>query len=280
MRGTRASAPELATELRKLAAFFRRDLLVTFSYRLALVRDWVNLLVQVAVLGFVGRLIPSSALPTFGGGAVTYLEFVTVGIAVGSFVQLGMQRVSSGVRSEQLMGTLEAILATPTNLLTIQVGWVVYDVVYVPLRTLVFLGAMGLFAGVHLAPQGVLPALVVLAAFIPFVWGLGVLSAAGTMTFRRGAGVGLVATLLTISSGAYFPLTVLPGWLRAVAAWNPIALAVDAMRHALLGSGGWDEAARAVTALVPAAIATLLLGILAFRVALRRERRRGTVGLY
>lgn len=280
MRTVRSSASDLAGELRKLAAFFRRDLLVTFSYRLALVRDWVNLLVQVAVLGFVGRLIPPSALPRFGGGPVSYLAFVTVGIAVGSFVQLGMQRVSSGVRSEQLMGTLEAILATPTNLLTIQVGWVIYDVVYVPLRTLVFLGAMWLFTDVRLAASGLLPALVVLVAFIPFVWGLGVLSAAGTMTFRRGAGIGLVATLLTISSGAYFPLTVLPPWLRTVAAWNPIALAVDAMRHALLGSGGWGEVGRAVAALIPSAIVTLLLGILAFRVALRRERRRGTVGLY
>lgn len=280
MRPAGATGAELVAELRKLAAFFRRDLLVSLSYRLAFARDWVNLLVQVAVLAFVGRLVPSSALPRFGGQPVSYLEFVTVGIAVGSFVQLGLQRASSGVRSEQLMGTLEAILATPTNLVTIQVGWVIYDALYVPLRTLLFLLAMSGLAGVRLSASGLLPSLAVLAAFIPFVWGLGVLNAASTMTFRRGGGIGLVATLLTVGSGAYFPLTVLPRWLQGVAAWNPIALAVDAMRHALLGSGSWDEVVRALAALVPAAVAMLLLGVLAFRVALRRERRRGTVGLY
>lgn len=271
---------DVVAELRKLAAFFRRDMLVAYSYRLAFVRDWVNLAVQVLVLGFVSRLVPPASLPRFGGGTVSYLEFVTVGIAVGSFVQLGMQRVGSGVRSEQLMGTLEAILATPTNLLTIQIGWVVYDVLYVPARTLVFLGAMSAFAGVHLSGSGFLPAVAVLAVFIPFVWGLGVLSAASTMTFRRGAGVGFIATLLTLSSGAYFPLTVTPSWVQAAARWNPMALAVDAMRHALLGSGGWDEVGRAVAVLAPAALLTLLVGVWAFRVALRRERRRGTVGLY
>ncbi len=268
------------SELRKLAAFFRRDLLVSFSYRLALVTDWVNLLLQVVVLGFVGELVPSEALPRFGGRPVSFLEFVTIGIAVGSFVQLGMRRVTSGVRSEQLMGTLEAILATPTNLLTIQVGWVVYDVLYVPLRTAIFLAAMWLVGGVHLSASGVLPAAAVLVAFVPFVWGLGVLGAAGSMTFRRGAGVGFVVTLLTIGSGAYFPLSVLPDWAEGLAAWNPIALAVTAMRGALLGAAGWAEAGRAILVLVPSAVATLLLGILSFRIALRRERRRGTVGLY
>lgn len=271
---------DLAGELRKLAAFFRRDLLVSFSYRLAFVTDWVNLLVQVVVLGLVGRLIPSSALPRFGGQSVSYLEFVTVGIAIGSFVQLGMQRVTSGVRSEQLMGTLEAILSTPTNLLTVQVGWVIYDVVYVPLRTIVFLLAMRIVGGVELSAAGVLPALVVLACFIPFVWGLGVLNAAGSMTFRRGTGLGLLGTLLTVSSGAYFPLTVLPSWLQVVAAWNPVAIAVSAMRAALLGSGDRAEVVRAVAVLLPAALVTLVGGVAAFRVALRRERKRGTVGLY
>jgi ABC-2 type transport system permease protein len=275
-----AARADLIGELRKLAAFFRRDLLLAFSYRLAFVSDWVNLLVQVAVLGFVGRLVPSSALPTFGGRPVSYLQFVAVGIAIGSFVQLGMQRVTSGVRSEQLMGTLEAILATPTNLLTIQVGWVIYDIVYVPLRTLLFLLAMDLIGGIDLSLSGLLPAVAVLLAFIPFVWGLGVLSAAGTMTFRRGTGLGLLTTLLTVSSGAYFPLTVLPGWLRSIAAANPIALAVGAMREALLGAGGWEPVLRAVVVLVPAAALTLVAGVVAFRLALRRERRRGTVGLY
>jgi ABC-2 type transport system permease protein len=269
-----------AGELRKLLAFFRRDLLVAFSYRLALITDWVNLLIQVAVLGFVGLLIEPSALPTFGGQEVSYLEFVVVGIAISSFVQMGMRRVTSGVRSEQLMGTLESILVTPTDLITIQVGWVIYDVVYVPLRTVVFLLTVWLVTDVEFSAAGIVPAIFVLVCFIPFVWGLGVLSAAGTMTFRRGAGIGIVATVLTLSSGAYFPLTVLPQWLQTVASWNPIALAVGSMRNMLLGTAGWAEAWRVAIVLVPAAILTLVVGVYAFRVALRRERRKGTVGLY
>ena len=41
-------------------------------------------------------------------------------------------------RNEQLMGTLEVLLMTPTTPATIQIGSVVYDLVYVPLRTGLF----------------------------------------------------------------------------------------------------------------------------------------------
>jgi len=267
-------------ELRKIVAFFRRDLLVSFGYRLAFFSDWFNLAVQIIVFGLVGKLVPPSALPTFDGQEVSYVEFVAVGIAISSFVQLGMTRVTTAVRSEQVIGTLESILATPTALATVQVGWVVYDIVYVPLRTVLFLTAVWLFAGVDFDGSGILPSIAVLLAFIPFVWGFGVLSAAGTLTFRRGSGSGLIMTALTITSGAYFPLSVLPEWAQTLAEWNPIAVAVNALRECLLGSAGWPEARDAITVLVPAAAITLSLGIWAFRVALRRERRKGTVGLY
>src|SRR2546421_590117 len=83
-------------------------------------------------------------------------------------------------------------------------------------------------------------AAVVLLAFAPVVWGLGLISAAGILTFRRGAGiVGIGATVLTLSAGAYFPLSLLPGWLVTVANLNPLAIALSSMRRAVLGNAGW-----------------------------------------
>ena len=72
----------------------------------------------------------------------------------------------------------------------------------------------------------------------------------------------------------------LPDWLAALAELNPMTLAVDAMRETLLGDGGWSEVGTALLVLVPASLVTLALGIVAFRAALLRERRRGTLGLY
>jgi ABC-2 type transport system permease protein len=126
-----------------------------------------------------------------------------------------------------------------------------------------------------------MPALVVLVAFIPFVWGLGVLNAGFLLTVRRGGGIAaFVVTLLTLFSGAFFPLDLLPAWGEAIAEANPIALAIEGMREPLLGGSGWDGVGSTVAVLVPLSCLSLAAGMAAFKAALRRERARGTLGLY
>ncbi len=276
---TRAGA--LREEARKLSAFLRRDVLVAWSYRLPFVTDWVAMVLQAVVFGLVGKLIPPSSLPTYGGEPVNYLEFVAVGIAISSFLAVGLSRLMTVIRQEQVQGTLEALLLTPTAWSTIEIGSAFYDILYVPLRTAVFLGLTALFFDASYHLSGVLPASVVLLAFIPFVWGLGVISAAATLTFRRGAGgVGFIVSIATIGSGAYFPLTVLPAWLQELAAYNPVAIAVTAMRDALLGGATLADVWPSVVRLIPMSILTMIMGAVAFRAAIARERRRGTLGLY
>lgn len=278
---TPSRARFLAGEARKLPAFVRRDFLVAWSYRMSFVTDLVNLVGQALLFYFVGLMVDESVLPTYGGTEVTYLEFASIGMVLGLFVQFGLGRVANAVRSEQLMGTLESLLTSPTASPTIQVGSIAFDLLYLPIRLAVFLTALALAFGLHIRLDGVLPALAVLAAFLPFIWGLGVASAGLILTFRRGGGViGMGVVALGLISGAYFPLELLPSWLETAAAVNPIALAIDGMRETLLGGGGWGAVTPAVAVLLPLSVLSLLLGVAVFRLALRRERRTGTVGLY
>ena len=271
----------LLGELGKLSAFLRRDFLVVWSYRLAFFTGWAALIVQVVLFYFVGRLVDPSKLPSFGGSRASYMEFVAIGIALSSFLALGLGRVMLAIRNEQLIGTLESLLMTPTAPATLQLGLVFYDLLYVPLRTFIFLGLVALLFGVDLNVDGMGPAIAVLIVFIPFVWGLGVMSASAVLTFRQGSGlVGIAGTLLTLSSGAYFPVHLLPAWSQDVIRLNPIKVALDATRHALLGTAGWAETWPTVLTLLPVGLVSLTAGVLAFRLALDRERRRGTLGLY
>jgi ABC-2 type transport system permease protein len=268
-------------EIAKLPAFLRRDLLVAWSYRMAFFSDFVNLGAQMLLFFYIGKLVPPASLPTYGGVQATYLEFVTLGVVINVFVQVALTRIADALRQEQLMGTLESLLVTPTATATLQLGSAVFDLVYMPLRTAIFLGFMVLFAGVGLEASGVLPAALILLAFIPFVWGIGIASAAGILTFKRGSGaMTLGALLLGLTSGAFFPLTLLPGFVQTIAEYNPLAIAIEALREALLGGTGWDGVAGDVLLLVPLSCLALVAGSMLFRLALRRERRRGTLGLY
>jgi ABC-2 type transport system permease protein len=268
-------------EARKIPAFLRRDLLVTLSYRAAFVSDLLALFTQAVLFYFVGRLVDPSKLPRFGQEQVSYLEFAAIGIALSVFIQVGLTRVAVAMRGEQLMGTLESILVTPTSAATVQLGSVVFDLIYVPVRTAAFLVVLALAFGLDFRAAGILPAALALVAVVPFVWGLGLLGAAAILTFRRGAGVtGLAGTILVLGAGAYFPLDLLPGWVTSLAEHNPIAVVLDDMRGALLGDLGWTSIAGDLPLLAGAAAASLAVGMLGFRLALARERRNGTLGLY
>jgi ABC-2 type transport system permease protein len=271
----------LLGELRKVPAFFRRDLLVMWSYRLAFFSDWINLIAQLIVFYYVAKLVDPSTLPSYNGVQPTYMEFVGVGIALTSFMQVALGRVVAAIRTEQLQGTLEALLLTPTSPATIQIGSVVYDLAYIPIRTIAFLVMASMLFGIHYYVSGIFPVGAILLVFIPFMWGLGILGAAATLTFKRGAGlIAAGASVLILTSGSYFPVELFPGWVQSLIRLNPIAVALKASREALIGGAGWPSILPAVLLLVPFMVLSLAVGIVAWRWALRRERRKGTLGLY
>jgi ABC-2 type transport system permease protein len=265
----------------KVAAFLRRDWQVTLSYRMASAFSLVSLVVQALLFALIGRLVDPARLPVYGGTHATYAEFVAIGLVVGLVVGLMLERVATVVREEQLQGTLEALLVTPTALGTVQAGSAAFELLAVPLHAMALLAVIALSFGLRLQLDGVLPALVLVVAFVPFVWGLGLVSAGAILTFRRGAGiVGLAATAMGITAGAYFPVSVLPGWLQAISDINPLGLTLEGIREALIGGAGWDALDGPLVVLVPLSAAALVVGVAVFRLAVERERRLGTLGLY
>lgn len=275
------TVPAVIEEFRKVFAFVRRDLLTMWTYRLGFFSDWANMIVQIFVFALIGRMVDPSVLPEFGGRAVGYVEFVAVGIAMMAFMQVALTRMVAAIRREQMIGTLEVVLASPTAPATFQLGSVAYDLLYVPIRTVVFLLAVAGILDVSMALDRLPVAMLVMLVFIPFVWGLGEISAAVTLTFRQGAGiVGLFITGMTVFSEGYFPIDVFPVWMRPIAEANPLSVAMNAVRSALLGDVAAAEVMSAILYLLPFSIVSLLVGSAAFWLALRRERRNGTLGLY
>ena len=119
-------------------------------------------------------------------------------------------------------------------------GSALFNLLYVPLRLGLFLGLVAILCGLDLQAGGILPATVLMLVFLPFVWGVGLIAASAVLTFRRGAGaIGAGVAVFGLGSGAFFPLSVLPGWLASLAAYNPLAIALAALRDALIGGAGW-----------------------------------------
>lgn len=277
--GTNASARR--GESRKLLAFLRRDFLIAWSYRTSFVGDIAGLGFALLSFYFVGLMVDPTVIPEYGGERATYMEFVAIGLLFGVFVSIGLGRMAMALRTEQLTGTLESVLVTPTRPAVIQFGSIMYELLYLPIRTALFFGLIAIAFDVHVELAGIPAATLVFLSFLPFVWGLGVFSGAAALTIRRGAGgVGLLVGVMTLFSGAYFPAHLLPGWLEATVAFNPIGVTLEAIREALLGGARLDDVWRDIAVLVPTSAFSLAVGVAAFGLAVRREKRSGTLGLY
>jgi ABC-2 type transport system permease protein len=275
------SAAGLVAEAAKLPAFVRRDWKIALSYRAVFIGDAVSIATQIVVFYFIADLVDPGKLPAYGGTVPSYLAFVAIGLVVNLTAGVLVHQVSIALRQEQLTGTFEALLATPTLGGTLQLGSVSYTLMLLPLRAAVLLAAIALGFGLDFHVSGIAPALVLLVAFLPFTWGLGLTTAAAVVTFRRGSGAtGMLVTLLGLFSGAVFPIALLPPLLRTIGEWNPFAIAIDGVRSALIGGTGWGPALDALVRLLPLSLAALTIGVLCFRAAVARERRLGTLGLY
>lgn len=273
--------PTVRSELGKLAAFVRRDWLVAVSYRTALVTDWFAILAQVGLFAFLGEIVAVDALPTYGGQRPSYLEFATIGIVINALLNIGLNGLVSVVGSEQRTGTLEQVLSTSVRLPTYQIGSGLFALLYTPLRMTVLLGLVAFVLGGRFSFANLAPATVVLAAFVPVVWGIGLAAAGGVVTIRRGAGIaGFAGILLGAASGAYFPVDLLPTWLQVVMRYNPVTVTLETVRAVLLGGAGWSAVWQPVGVLTTTGIVFTILGSAVFRAALRREMRRGTLHLY
>ncbi|MGP0036367.1 MAG: ABC transporter permease [Solirubrobacteraceae bacterium] len=271
----------VVSEAPKLAAFVRRDFRITLSYRIGALAGLFGIIAQVVALSFLGKLVDASRMPAFDGTRATYVEFVVIGLCLNMTVLLLLHELSRALRNEQLTGTLESLLVTPTRLGTLQLGSTLFNLMYVPLRLGLFLAVIAIVFGLDLHVDGILPAALLTVEFLPFLWGVGLIAAGAVLRFRRGAGaIGTGVAIVGLGSGAFFPLSVLPIWLAHLDAYNPLAIVLNGLRDALIGGAGWQALATPILELLPLAALSLAAGILLFRFFLRREQRLGTLGLY
>ena len=121
-----------------------------------------------------------------------------------------------------------------------------------------------------------------MAALVPFAWGLGLASRRRDRDLpprhRRCSAPAPRCSASPPARSSRSPCC-RPG-SRPIAAWNPLAIAIDGVREALLGGAGWSEALADIAVLIPLSAVTLALGVCLFRLALDRERRLGTLGMY
>jgi ABC-2 type transport system permease protein len=107
---------------------------------------------------------------------------------------------------------------------------------------------------------------------------IGILSATFTLVFKRGDPfLWLFASLSWLLGSVYYPLEVLPRFLRHAGQLLPITHALVGMRAALLRNASISELLPQIGVLGVFALAGLPLSLLAFHLGVRWSRTTGTL---
>src|SRR3989304_4585610 len=105
-----------------LWAFVKKDVSLALSYRLSFLLQFLGMFLALATFYFLSKVIGgamSGPLDDYGGD---YFSFVLLGLALSTYMTLGLQTFSGAIREGQMMGTLEIMLLSPTRLNVILVS--------------------------------------------------------------------------------------------------------------------------------------------------------------
>ncbi len=262
-------------------AFLMKDLLVATSYRLAFLMQLFGIALTLALFYFLARLIDTSMTPYLEKYGGDYFSFVLIGVAVSNYLSTGLNSFAARIRDEQVVGTLEAILSTPTRFSTYMLSSAIWNFLWASFTIVIYLIFGVLFFDLKMVNPNLPVALLFLSLTVVAFSSLGILAASFILVMKRGNPVNWVFTSLSrLLGGVYFPITVLPAWLQKASFLLPLTYSLEGMRRALLTGGTLADLHRELLALLVFTIAALGLGILSARFAIERARRDGTLGQY
>lgn len=264
--------------LRKAWAFILKDLLTDLSYRVAFAGQLVFVVFLVAAFYFLGRMLGEVPLPSLARYGGQYFPFVLVGVAFSSYLGVAVRSFADTIRSAQVLGTLEALLVTPTPAGQIVLFSSLYAFLATSLRVVLILLAGILLFGVDFGNANWAGALLVLLLTVVSFSALGIFSGAVVLAFKRAdPSSWLVQGLSYLLGGVYYPVAVLPEWGKSLAQLLPITHALEAMRLLLLRGAALAEVWHSLLALLLFTAVAGPLSLWSFSLALRRVRREGSL---
>ena len=267
----------MASPLPVILALARREVLIRATYRATFVLEGFGGVLAIAVYYFISETfkdVEGAGL----GDAPSYFAFALVGAAITTVVQTAATTTSRRVREEQLTGTLEAMLSQPVRSGEVAFGLAAYPFLFAALRALAYLVLGSLLPGVDFVDADWLGLILVLIVATALFLAIGLMIAAIVVVLKRAEVIaGLIMYALAVLGGAFFPVSVLPGWLEWLSDLAPTRRAFDGGRDALYGGGGWADD---VLVLSGMALVLIPVGLWLFDVSVRSQRRSGALGEY
>jgi ABC-2 type transport system permease protein len=265
---------------RTVRALFVRDMRIALSYKAGFALTTFGAVANIAGIFFLSRAFGGVAAPMLEQYGGSYFGFVIVGVAFTNFMALGIGGLGGRIREGQMMGTLEFMLLSPNRLVVLLLGSSAWSHAYATLTLAVYVVA-GVLMGMDVGQANVPVALAAFALAIVSFNALGLLAASVVILIKQGDPVNwIVSSASILLAGVFYPVTVLPGALQALAQLLPMTHALEITRRAVFDGAGFVTLWPSFLALVVLTAILLPCGLLACRLAVRIAQQDGSLSYY
>lgn len=219
----------------KLFAFIKRDWQMQYSYRLNFFLTWLTPGFYLVIFYILSKMVGHGVQAHLEEYQSDYFAFAVVGMACSFFVFSSLKSFSAGIRQEQLLGTLEAMLLTPTPLSLVLAGITLYSFISAAICGSLFLLAGVWLFGLNLSAMNLGASLGILALTLVCLSCIGIISSGFIMIYKLGDPLeSFINIFAMIFGGVYFPITLLPKGLQYLSAFIPLTYSLRALRHTML----------------------------------------------
>lgn len=265
----------------KIFAYIKKSFLIALSYHLAFFMGLLGAIISTATFFFIDKLFGHQVVLHLQPFGVNYFSYVLVGMAFAGFIGTAMGTVASQIYQEQMMGTLEALLITPTSIYTLITAMMCWNLLYALIDVIIY-ALLGIFVfKVNFGNINILSTLVITILSIISFNALGIISASFIIVFKRGDPVSWFMNLgMELLGGVYFPITVLPDWLQYFACFFPVTYAIRAVEKAIYQGASLSALSSDILFLLYFSVILVPLALVSFKYAVNRARQAGTLVQY
>ena len=276
------TSPRRAVHVPALAwAFFKRDVAIAASYKMAFVGEAMGVLLKVITFYYISAIFGGVMTPNLAKYNNDYFAYIMIGVALMDFMYTSLETFDNNIRESQLMGTLEIVLLTPIKLTHMLLFSSLWPYLFTTLTFLTYMFFGVVLFDLDIDERNPLAAAVILLLSICNFAPLGILSATVVLVFKRGAGLRKVfSASFALLGGAFYPTAVLPEWVQGLCWYVPMTHAVDGLWAALISNASLASLRGEILFLACSAALTLPISLLLFKVGVEHTKRSGTLTQY
>ena len=261
------------------AAFWRIDFIKAMNYPLALLMKALSAFIPVITFVFVADLVGDNGPEV----AYDYYTFVVIGVVTVGILAATLNSFGSDMLDLVTQGQLEMFLVEPvrwTLLPFAMTPWAAFQAFVTSALMILLSIPLGAEYRLEAVPLAILIVILGLAATLA----IGILGASIKIISKKADPVLSLYTLAaSVLSGVFFPVEVLPSWLRALAWAIPHTYVIQALRRVLMPQGDvlpGPTAWQAVLALAAFSVVLYPLALWSFSRILEYGRKVGALSGY